>query len=423
MPRSNHAKYAPSSADRWSLCPGSVKLTARIPEGRPASWTIEGRRAHLLLQLCLTERETDAWFYEGLTLRDAESEFKVDAEHCASVQVALDYVYPLLEIYPHGQLYVERYLPIPQTVVPPDDVGGTADVMLYMPELRRLHVVDFKHGEGVVVEIDDNKQVRMYALAALEDFPEPVDDIMLTIIQPRAFHPVSTVRSEVVTPRQLVEFQADMEGWITECERADAPLVAGDVQCRWCPAKAQCPAYEKRALAVFGKVSVPELKAHDLPLPQEMTPERIVTVLDAWDHIQDWYDAVRSHAMERLAEGGTVPGWKLAYALERRRWDGDPQDIARRFMEMTDCDLDDIYPRTLVGITQAEKLAKAAAQLKVDPHFKKQAVAKALEALSHMMVKESSGKVTLVKESDPRPAITPGESFRNVAIPKIEMEK
>jgi len=414
----NHAKYAPSAAERWSLCPGSVRLAARIPEQPPAPWAVEGTHAHALLQLCLDERETDAYFYEGLTLDTATEPWKVDREHCASVQVCLDFVYGLLE-RADGQLYVERYLPVPQTVVPGDDVGGTADICVYFPSSRQLHVIDFKHGEGVVVEIRDNKQVRMYALAALQEFPDPIDEIVLTIVQPRAYHPFSTVRSETVTPRQLVEFQGDVEAWITACEAADAPLIAGEVQCRFCPAKAFCPALEARALELFGKRTFPEAIETVLPQPAEMSAERIATILDAWDIFEGWFKAIQKYATEQIAAGGQIPGWKLVRAQERRKWAGEPQDIAEKFVQLTDCDLDDIYPRTLVGIVAAEKMVKARAQLNVAKEFKKQAIAKGLEAMAELTVKESSGNAVLVSEDDPRPPLSPAELFAAVKVPRL----
>lgn len=418
--RNTHARYAPSAAERWSLCPGSVKLARRVPEGPAPRWTVEGRQAHALLAVCLAERGDDAWFYKGLTLNDEVEDFVVGEDHCASVQVVLDHVFELLARYPDAELYSERYLPIPQAVVPVDDCGGTSDVAIYAPGEKRLFVIDFKHGEGVVVEIQDNKQVRMYALGCLESFPEPINDIMLTIVQPRAFHPHGSVRSEIVTPRQLFDFQADLEDWITQCERADAPLLAGDVQCRFCPAKAFCPALEKRALQAFGKVSVPELRDLTLPLPQEMTMARIAAILDAWDQVEAWFKAVSTYAFEQLKAGVPVPGRKLVLAQARRKWDGDPMAIAEQFMQTTNCDLDDIFPRKLIGITEAEKMMKVAAQLGVAKEWKKQAVAKALEAMSHWTVKDSSGNLVMVPEADARPTHNASQLLKNVAVPAVE---
>ena len=47
-----HAKLSPSSAHRWSRCPGSVALEAKYPDNSgPAA--LDGTRTHMLLEMCL----------------------------------------------------------------------------------------------------------------------------------------------------------------------------------------------------------------------------------------------------------------------------------------------------------------------------------------------------------------------------------
>ena len=51
-----------------------------------------------------------------------------------------------------------------------------------------LHIVDYKHGRGVLVEADDNPQMKLYALGALELFDciYDIDTVSMTIYQPDA---------------------------------------------------------------------------------------------------------------------------------------------------------------------------------------------------------------------------------------------
>ena len=50
-----------------------------------------------------------------------------------------------------------------------------------------LHIVDFKYGRGVLVEAEDNPQMKLYALGALEIFDclYDIDTVSMTIYQPR----------------------------------------------------------------------------------------------------------------------------------------------------------------------------------------------------------------------------------------------
>lgn len=45
---------------------------------------------------------------------------------------------------------------------------GTGDCVIIAD--GTLHIVDYKHGRGVLVEADDNPQMKLYALGALELF-------------------------------------------------------------------------------------------------------------------------------------------------------------------------------------------------------------------------------------------------------------
>ena len=53
-----HAKLSPSSAYRWIACPGSIRLSAGIPD-TSSVFAEEGTAAHELCELCLRDR-TDA---------------------------------------------------------------------------------------------------------------------------------------------------------------------------------------------------------------------------------------------------------------------------------------------------------------------------------------------------------------------------
>lgn len=147
---------------------------------------------------------------------------------------------------------------------------------------------------------------------------------------------------------------------------------------------------------------------------------RIAAILDGYDKVEMWFKAVWDYAFEQLKAGVPIPGRKLVLAQARRKWDGDPAEIAEQFMRQTNCDIDDIFPRKLVTITEAEKMMKVSAQLNVAKEFKKHALAKAMEAMSHWTIKDSSGNLVMVPEVDARPTYNASRLLENVVIPESE---
>lgn len=65
------------------------------------------------------------------------------------------------------------------------DGFGTGDAVIVGD--GTLHVIDFKYGQGILVDADDNPQMKLYALGALELFGSlyDIDEVSMTIYQPR----------------------------------------------------------------------------------------------------------------------------------------------------------------------------------------------------------------------------------------------
>lgn len=62
---------------------------------------------------------------------------------------------------------------------------GTGDCVIIV--VGTLHIVDYKHSRGVLVEADDKPQMKLYALGALDLFDciYDIDTVSMTIYQPR----------------------------------------------------------------------------------------------------------------------------------------------------------------------------------------------------------------------------------------------
>lgn len=189
-----HAKLSPSAAERWMTCPGSIVLSDGMPQ-RTSAFAEEGTLAHEI-----AEKILNGWEPEG-----------VDAEMLENVRVYTDYVQTLA---------VENTLHVETRVKCFPDLWGTADAVVWMPRRFELHVIDLKYGAGVPVEVANNLQLKIYALASMKTFGMAAQTVTTTIVQPRCPHPDGPVRSFTYDTIDLIEFNADLEDAIKTVQEA-----------------------------------------------------------------------------------------------------------------------------------------------------------------------------------------------------------
>jgi len=245
--RTIHARLSASGASRWMECPGSVPLhelaVPDFPED-PTEYSIEGNCAHEAGSTCL-EDDVEAWELIGQEFYD----MKVTSEMAASVQVYVDYCRTIIsEVEDHKDSFVEVETALSDTgtIVIHPAFGGISDFCARSAN-EWLHVVDYKHGAGVPVEIQDpltlaiNVQLKYYGVGKLLD-NQKVKKVKLTIVQPRI-----TWGEYEDKPIRSVELEAwELREWIQELSVSmsaidtDLTLKPGS-WCQFCPAKIACP--------------------------------------------------------------------------------------------------------------------------------------------------------------------------------------
>lgn len=156
-----HAILSPSSSKRWMTCPGSVAMCSCIKD-TSSSYADEGTCAH--------------WVAEGILGGEFTEAEAVGKVHKNGVEVTPDMVRDVMRYVTMvrdmvattgGTLYLEQKLPVGQWTGE-RDAKGTADAVIVAGD--ELIVIDLKFGRGVEVQAEQNTQLMLYALGALDKF-------------------------------------------------------------------------------------------------------------------------------------------------------------------------------------------------------------------------------------------------------------
>ena len=250
---------------------------------------------------------------------------------------------------------------------------GTADMMIVTDTVA--HIIDLKLGRGVMVDAEENPQLMIYGLGvlAIGEMLYSIDTVRMTIYQPRLEH-ISTW-----------EISADkLKQWGDEVLRPRGAMALngeGDFcpgeWCRFCKARNTCRARAQSYLKLA------EMEFRDPPL---LTDDEISEVLKVADDLAKWAADVYAFAQDTaVTYGKHWPGYKLVEGRSNRRYSDEDAVIAAA----TDAGYTDIFKKSLIGITEMEKL------------MGKQRFAEIIGPL----VYKPQGKITLVPESDKREAI------------------
>lgn len=368
-----HSKIGASSSERWINCPGSVALCETVPKAPDNEASAKGTAAHELLEVCLITG-TNARDHLGKVFNKCKAfpnGFKVDSDMIEAVQVAVDHVRNTLKQYPGAELLVEKKFKLSH--IHPD-LYGTSDIIIRVHFLK-LIVMDYKHGEGHVVEVEDNPQLKIYGLgAAFEDADPDFGEVELHILQPRAWHEDGPIRKWTIDFEELVQWGKVLRQKALETEKKNAKLEKGE-WCRWCNAAPVCPKMREAVIATAKldfKTDEPKL-----PAVEKLTDEQIVRVMENQNMIVNWMKSVKDFALLRMMNGEKIKGLKLVKGKGFRTW-GDEEVVIEKFGNK-------IYTKKMMTVAQAEK--------KLGKDVVKQ------------FVQSIEGGVTIAHESDRRRAV------------------
>lgn len=358
-------------------CPGSVALCEGLPESSSV-FADEGTDAHELAAICL-EKGTDAVGYIGQYMGKGN---QVTVDMARHVQSYVDYVREVVK-GTGGELRIEQRLPIDH-ITAETDAHGTSDAVVLTPS--EIIIIDLKFGMGVEVSAENNPQLQIYALGALEVFSLAYDfkTVRMVIHQPR----IGSVSEWVQPITALLEFGVEANMAAFKARQPDAPLVPSEKGCKWCKAKATCPKLAQEVLDSFEAIK-----------PEPDTPaDQLALAMSKVDLIESWVKAIRAETETRLLAGVPVPGFKLVQGKRgNRAWTS--ADEAEKLLKALRVKHDLMYDYKVISPTTAEKL-KLAGDIGPRQWPKVQA-----------LITQAEGKPSVAPESDKRPAlVTSAES-------------
>lgn len=373
MPPSEHAVLSASSANRWLHCPPSVRLSEGYMD-KASVFAMEGTSAHELCEYKLRS----ALGMEAENPTENLDFYNTEMEECAEGYAT--YILELVEkakepcsdpvVMVEQRVDFSRYVP---------EGFGTADCIIIADET--LNIVDYKHGKGVEVSAEDNPQMKLYALGALELFDclYDISKVQMTIFQPR----LSNVSVFVMN-------KADLLNWANDELTAKAELAfegKGELccgeWCKFCKAKSNC---KERA-----RVNM-EMAQYEFRKSSLLTDEEVVKILSRIDELTSWASDVKNFALEQAVRGKQWSGWKVVEGRSNRKYtdEGAVAQVVKNAGYNP-------YDEKIMGITNMTKMLGK----------------EKFNELLGDFVERPQGKPTLVPEDDNRPEMnTAKEDFK-----------
>lgn len=371
-------------------CPGSLLLESKIPD-QPSKYAAEGTIAHQIASECLTsqlkgdKRPQKPEMYLGRFMQADGFEFLVTKDMVAHVQSFIDFVYQTAG--KEGQILVEKRVSFSEAIGQPNS-SGTADVIIIFP--NRITNIDLKYGMGVKVDAEDNEQTSLYTVGTMEDygFMTEAEDFVAIIFQPRIDHISEACMSQeqldafIVKAKEAAAFAMSF----VENENLEPVLSPGEKQCRFCKAKATCPALKSEITEVVGHLATKD----DFADLAEVNTDSLAVAMEKVPLVEHWCLAIRAEVERRMFSGTAVPGFKIVEGRQGNRAWSDAEG-AEKTLKGFRLKSEEIYDYKLISPTTAEKLLKKTKPKQWDK----------LQGL----ISRAPGKPSVAPATDKRPAM------------------
>lgn len=376
-----HAVLSASGAEKWLNCPPSARLEESYPD-TSSPYAKEGTLAHEI-----AEFKARNYFIETLPKRTFTSKlnkFKKDElyqnEMDEYTENYLEYIKEVAMRYP-SKPYIALEKKIDFSKYVPDGYGTCDCIMIHGND---MHIIDFKYGKGVPVSAENNSQLMLYALGALEAYSMlyQIDTVHLSIFQPR----IDNISCFDISAANLLS-------WAVGEVEPKAKLAYGGIgdfkageYCRFCKAQAQCRAKAESIISVFPVKEEPAL----------LTDDEIGLILAKAKELVSWSNAVEDYALNAILSGKEIQGWKAVEGRSIRVF----SDADKAFEKIVESGTPEemLYERKPLSLSQIEKLLGK----------------KEFESIVSSFVIKPQGKPTLAPSDDKRPVFNKADVFENI---------
>ena len=361
----DHAVLSASGSHRWLNCTPSARLELEF-ENTGSEAAREGTAAHTL---CEHKLKRALHMRSRRPVSDYDSD---EMEECtdAYVDFVMEQYEAAKQVCEDPVILIEQRLDF-SCYVP--DGFGTGDFVIISDD--KLHIIDFKYGMGVLVEAEDNPQMKLYALGALAvyDALYDISEVSMTIFQPRREN-VSTWTVSVTDLKAWAETElkpkADM------AYNGEGEYLPGE-WCTFCRAAVRCRARAEEKL---------KLAQTEFRMPPLLTDAEIEDILSILPDLTKWANEITAYALDAaLNHGKEWNGFKVIEGRSVRKYrDEDAVAEAAKAAGYRD-----IYRQTLIPLTEMQKLMGK----------------DRFEDILGGLIYKAPGKPTLAPKSDKRPAV------------------
>jgi len=314
-----HAFLAPSSAFRWRRCSASAWMESQFPDLSDAVAAREGEAAHWVMLHRLTMPAAQ-YLAVGST---APNGVEVTQAMVDGVEMLARDIESRLGPEWRSLIVVEKPVSIPR--VHPQN-WGTPDVRAYvrLPNGRIcVYIWDFKFGFKRV-EVFENDQLVDYAAGCLTEVNqiggaahrETNVDVVLVVVQPRAYHGDGPVRDWRTTAVALRE-QIHVLNMAADEATGVAPVCRPQPEaCENCRARSGCDALQE---AVYRGMEIART-----PVPRELSDAalglELATFVDVEALIKARVSGLEELVKARLSQGKSIPHWAYGPGQGSTHW-------------------------------------------------------------------------------------------------------